>query len=234
MKKFLFIIPVLFFTITASAQEMIEISIEITEINENKTLELGLELPQEISVIEANIPSLIESGAWERVTNLSANIKTLQAKGAAKILSNPKLITQSGTTAKFIVGGEFPIVADSLSSSKIEWKEYGIIVQITPTLSSNDSIIIKLEAELSRLDYNMPVAGYPSVAKRKAASNLKIKNGSTMVLAGLIETTQGTTKKGVPFLSSIPILGLLFGYTSKTEMKTNILIFVTPKIVAVR
>ncbi|MDR3049316.1 MAG: type II and III secretion system protein [Elusimicrobiota bacterium] len=234
MKKLIFGFVLLFFMQAAQAQEMIEISVEITEINENKTLELGLELPSEISAVEANIPSLIESGSWERISNFTANLKALQTNGAAKILSNPKLITQSGTTAKFIVGGEFPIVADSMTAAKIDWKEYGIIMQITPTVAAGDIITIKLDTELSRLDFNVPVAGYPSVAKRKASSQLKIKNGSTMVLAGLIETTQGKTKKGVPFLSDIPILGLLFSTTKKTEMKTNVLIFVTPKIVQIR
>ena len=170
MKRFLsvlFLCP--FFVSVSYAQHMVEISVEITEINENKSIELGIQWPNEISAAEVNIPSIIESGAWGRVSAFTAALKALETNGAAKVLSKPKLVTKSGTTAKFMVGGEFPIVAPATSgNSQIEWKEYGIIMKITPTVLKEDKIDIKIETELSRLDYNAPVAGYPSVAKRQA------------------------------------------------------------------
>jgi type II secretory pathway component GspD/PulD (secretin) len=103
-------------------------------------------------------------------------------------------------------------------------------MKITPTVLKDDKIDMKIETELSRLDYNAPVAGYPSVAKRQASSHLQIKDGETMVLAGLIETTKGKTKTGVPLLSDIPVLGALFSVNKDYDTKTNVLIFVTPKL----
>ncbi|AKL97662.1 type II and III secretion system protein [Endomicrobium proavitum] len=229
MKKFL-ALAILFFSTLGYCEQMVEISVEITEINENKSLELGVKFPDAITAVETSIPSIIESGAWQRVTEFSATLKALEANGAAKVLSKPKLVTKSGTTAKFMVGGEFPVVATAIGTSQIEWKEYGIMMSITPVVKDN-KIDIKLETELSRLDYNAPVAGYPSVAKRKASSNLQIKDGETMVLAGLIETTKGNTVEGIPLLCDIPILGALFSYTKHYETKTNVLIFVTTKII---
>lgn len=230
MKKLL-IIALLFFAPLACAEQMIEIAVEITEINENKTVELGIKWPDELTFVEANIPSILESGAWERVTSFSATLKMLQTNGAAKVLSKPKLVTKSGTTAKFMVGGEFPVVATAIGTSEIQWKEYGIIMKITPTKMKDEKIDIVLETELSRLDYNVPVAGYPSIAKRQASSHLQIKDGETMVLAGLIETTKGKTVEGIPILSDIPVLGTLFSSTKNTETKTNVLIFVTTKLI---
>lgn len=230
MKK-LFFVPIFFFASLVYSQEMIEISVEITEINENKSMELGIKWPDEIQAVESAIPSIIESGAWERVTAFNTTLKALQTNGAAKVLSNPKLITKSGTTAKFMVGGEFPVVATGVGTSSVDWKEYGIIMTITPTITKDNKIDIKLNTELSRLDYNAPVAGYPSIAKRHASSHLQIKDGETMVLAGLIETTKGKTVEGIPLLSDIPILGVLFSLTKDYETKTNVLIFVTPKII---
>ncbi len=230
MKK-LILIPFLFFASWAYSEQMVEISVEITEINENKSIELGIKWPDEVTAIETTIPSIIESGAWERVTAYSATIKALEAHGAAKVLSKPKLVTKSGTTAKFMVGGEFPVVATAIGTSTIDWKEYGIIMKITPTVTKDKKIDIMLETELSRLDYNAPVAGYPAVAKRQASSHLQIKNGETMVLAGLIETTKGKTVEGVPVLCDIPILGALFSVTKNYDTKTNVLIFVTTKLI---
>lgn len=210
---------------------MVEISVEITEINENKSLELGISLPSEISAVETAIPSILESGAWQRVTAFTATLKALEANGAAQILSKPKLVTKSGTTAKFMVGGEFPIVATAVGTSSIDWKEFGIIMSITPVVTKDNKIDIKLDTELSRLDFNTQVAGYPSIAKRSASSDLEIKDGETMVLAGLIETTKGNTVSGIPILCDIPVLGALFSYTTHNDTKTNVLIFVTPKII---
>ena len=231
MKKLIFL-PILFFASLCYSQQMVEISVEITEINENKSLELGIKWPDELSAAESSIPSLIESGSWQRLTEFTATLKALETNGAAKILSKPKLITKSGTTAKFIVGGEFPIVATAIGTSSVEWKEYGIMMTIMPTILPDGKIDIKLNTEVSRLDYNAPVAGYPSIAKRQASSNLQIKDGQTMVLAGLIETTKGETVEGIPLLCDIPIIGALFSLTKHYETKTNVLIFVTPKILA--
>jgi len=222
----------LFFVSSAYCEQMVEISVEITEINENKSRELGIKWPDEISAIESSIPSIINSGSWERVTAFSATLKALETNGAAKVLSKPKIVTKSGTKARFMVGGEFPVVATAIGTSQIEWKEYGIIMEIIPTVVKDKKIDIDLKTELSRLDYNAPVAGYPSIAKREASSHLQIKDGETMVLAGLIETTKGKTTEGVPFLSDIPVLGALFSVNKDYETKTNVLIFVTTKLVA--
>jgi pilus assembly protein CpaC len=231
MKRILVVAALLMFCGIAFAEQMVEISVEITEINENKSMQLGIQWPSEISAAESSIPSIIESGAWGRITAFNATLKALETNGAAKVLSKPKLVTKSGTTAKFMVGGEFPVVATEIGTSKIEWKEYGIIMQITPTVLKDSKIDIKLNTELSRLDYNAPVAGYPSVAKRQASSHLQVKDGETMVLAGLIETTKGKTSEGIPILSDIPVIGNLFGVKKDYETKTNVLIFVATKII---
>ncbi|MDR2426329.1 MAG: type II and III secretion system protein [Endomicrobium sp.] len=236
MKKLIPVISVLFFISfvygqkLSTLEKMVEISIEITEINENKSVELGIKWPSEASAGETVIPSIIESGEWARVTKYAATLKALETAGAAEVLSKPKIVTKSSTTARFMVGGEFPIVATEIGTSKIEWKEYGIIMDITPIVLSDSRIDIKLKTELSRLDYNVPVSGYPSIAKREAASHLQLKDGETMVLAGLIETTKGTTKEGIPILSDIPILGALFSVQKNNKTKMNVLIFVTTKI----
>ena len=240
MKKFLFLIAALFFASYSFANQLIEISIEVTEINNNKAKEFGIKWVDEISTGElfvtngdgsAVYPSLVEFNDWVRYTPLSAKLKLLQESGSAQVLSNPKLVTKSGTKAKFLVGGEFPITVSGVSGGNIEWKEYGIITEILPKILPDDKIDIVIETELSRLDWSNAVQGFPNIAKRKAQSNVILKNQQTIVIAGLIENYKDKKSSGVPILSDIPILGLLFKNTKIIDNKTNVLIFVTPKII---
>jgi len=220
---------------------MIEIAVEITEVNESKTRDLGIEWPGVFSVNESSIPSVLEFGSFERKTAFLAALKNLEVNEAAKVLANPKLITKSGTRARFLVGGEVPFVvapqtaknSSALSPPALQWKEYGIIMEITPTVLKDGKIDIFIKTELSRLDYSfLSVGSYPAISKREALSHLQIKDGETMVLAGLIEMEKGETKTGVPFLSSIPVIGMLFGISKVKEIKKNVLIFITPKLMS--
>ena len=241
MKKFCFSVIILLFCITSLfAEQLVEISIEITEINNNKAKEYGIKWVDEISTDELFVtngegntvyPSLVEFNDWVRYTPLSAKLKLLQESGSAQVLSNPKLMTKSGTKARFLVGGEFPIAISGVSGGNVEWKEYGIIMEILPKILEDNKIDLVIETELSRLDWANAVQGFPNIAKRQARSSVILKNQQTIVIAGLIENYKDKTTSGIPILSDIPLLGTLFKNTKVKDNKTNVLIFVTPKII---
>ncbi len=240
MKKIFLLTIMLFLSSSLFANQLIEIAIEITEINNNKAKEFGIKWVDEISTGELFIqseagdsiyPSLVEFNDWVRYTPLSAKLKLLQESGSAQVLSNPKLVTKSGTKARFLVGGEFPIAVSGVSGGNVEWKEYGIIMEILPKILPEDKIDISIETELSRLDWANAVQGLPNIAKRQARSNVILKNQQTIVIAGLIENYKDKKSSGIPILSDIPLLGTLFKNTKIIDNKTNVLIFVTPKIV---
>ena len=240
MKKFITLIALLFISCSIFAEQLVEISIEITEINNNKAKEYGIKWVDEISTGELFVtngegntvyPSLVEFNDWVRYTPLSAKLKLLQESGSAQVLSNPKLLTKSGTKARFLVGGEFPIAVSGVSGGNVEWKEYGIITEIIPKILADNKIDLIIETELSRLDWANAVQGLPNIAKRQARSSVILKNQQTIVIAGLIENYKDKTTSGVPILSDIPLLGTLFKNTKVRDNKTNVLIFVTPKII---
>ncbi len=240
MKKFITLISLLFISCSIFAEQLVEISIEITEINNNKAKEYGIKWVDEISTGELFVtngegntvyPSLVEFNDWVRYTPLSAKLKLLQESGSAQVLSNPKLLTKSGTKARFLVGGEFPIAVSGVSGGNVEWKEYGIITEIIPKILDDNKIDLIIETELSRLDWANAVQGLPNIAKRQARSSVILKNQQTIVIAGLIENYKDKTTSGVPILSDIPLLGTLFKNTKVRDNKTNVLIFVTPKII---
>jgi pilus assembly protein CpaC len=226
------------------AGEMVEISVEITEVNTTKANQLGITWTNAIQAGEVSwsngsripsalpeVPSIIQVGDFARYTALSAQLKFLESKGAAQILSNPKILTKSGTSAKVIVGGEMAVVATGVSGGTIQWKEYGIKSEVQPRILPDDYIDLVLTTEVSRLDYANQAGGYPSISKREATSNIKVKSGQTITIAGLIDTQKQNSSSGIPLLSDIPVLGHLFSHKTINETKSNVLIFVTPKIV---
>lgn len=241
MKNACFVFVILLLcSISLFAEQLVEISIEITEINNNKAKEYGIKWVDEISTGELFVtngegntvyPSLVEFNDWVRYTPLSAKLKLLQESGSAQVLSNPKLLTKSGTKARFLVGGEFPIAVSGVSGGNVEWKEYGIITEIIPKILADNKIDLIIETELSRLDWANAVQGLPNIAKRQARSSVILKNQQTIVIAGLIENYKDKTTSGIPVLSDIPLLGTLFKNTKIRDNKTNVLIFVTPKII---
>ncbi|MDR3125050.1 MAG: type II and III secretion system protein [Endomicrobium sp.] len=231
MNKLILLLGLFCGAVAYSAEQMVEISVEISEINEDKRKELGIEWPSVISVEESNIPAIVESGAFLRKTNFSTTLKALETNGAAKVLSKPKLITKSATRATFMVGGEFPIVLTGLGTSSVKWKKYGIMMNITPRILTNNKIDIVLDTELSRIDNSVSVAGYPIIATRQASSHLQIKNGQTIILAGLLETSKDKRIKGIPLLCDIPLLGALFSTVNYIDRQTNVLIFVTTNLI---
>ena len=227
-----------------SASDMVEITVEVTEINNNKANELGIKWTDTIKAGEISfsgtgrdpallpeIPSIVKVGEWSRYSALTAELKILQEKGAAQILSKPKILTKSGTTAKVIVGGEIPVIATGVGGGSIQWKEFGIKTEILPRILADNMIDLVLTTEVSRLDWANQAGGYPAIMKREATSTIKVKSGQTITLAGLIETKKEDQITGIPLLCDIPVLGVLFSRKTVKETKTNVLIFVTPRIV---
>lgn len=223
--------------------DMVEVSVEVTEINNKKAEKLGIKWFDTIKTGEVSwdssnrtpaslpeVPSIIKVGDWARYTALTADLRLLIEKGAAQILSKPKLVTKSGSKANFLVGGEIPVTSGGVSGGTIEWKEYGIKTAISPKILSDETIDVTLTTEVSRLDWTNQVQGLPAISTREATSSVRIKSGQTITIAGMIETNKDKQSVGIPLLCDIPVLGHLFSRRITVETKTNVLIFVTPKI----
>jgi pilus assembly protein CpaC len=246
-KYFLLAVSFIFFNANVFGQHeqnnMVEISVEVTEIDNNKANDLGISWPDAIQSGEVawkvkdrvpevlpEVPSIIRVGDWARYTPLTATLRLLKESGAAQVLSRPKILAKSGSLAKFLVGGEFPIPVVGPTTTSVEWKEYGVKTEVIPKIDG-EYIDMVLKTEVSRLDWANKVVNYPAVLTRHAESSVRVKSGQTITLAGMIETSKQEMDSGIPILSDIPFLGQLFKHKAIREIKNNILIFVTPKIV---
>ncbi len=159
----------------------------------------------------------------------------LEENSLTKVLAEPTLVALSGQQAEFLAGGEVPIAITTYDRIDIEFKEYGVKLVFVPTVLAGDVIDLRVYTEVSELDESASIeAGglaIPGFITRKGSSHLRIENGMTFAMAGLLGEQVAYTRAGIPLLSQIPILGAIFRYTKHTREETEVMIFVTPKLV---
>lgn len=164
-------------------------------------------------------------------SGISSSIDALAEVGDARILSAPRLVARSGEEAEFRSGGDYPIpVINQDGFIDVNFREYGIILNILPVVSGDD-IKATVEAEVSNIDLATQVNGVPGVLVRRALTTINVKDQDTIVISGLVAGNLSKQTQKVPFLGDIPILGKLFSSTENRIDESEVLIMVTPRIV---
>lgn len=163
-------------------------------------------------------------------TELTSIIDLLEQSGAALTLSHPRLSARSGGSADLTVGGEIPVVTSSINGSSVEYKDFGILLKIEPTIDTYNNITARVDIAISQLDLANSVNGQPAFKKRSTVNDVKLKPGETLVLSGLITREEQETSSKVKWLADLPILGNLFKSKSFVEGETEMVIFITPTV----
>ncbi len=227
----------------------IRIEAKIVEINRTKTQELGLKYYSGSTTTAPGIFYAGQSQINPKSPNTFGNLGTfapvnaqlnlLIQNGYAKLLSQPNLVTLSGDKANILVGGQIPVpVSNQNGQISIEWKDYGIKLDILPEASLDGIITSKVKAEVSSMEWNSvnkielgTNMKIPPIRMRKAESSIALASGQTMAIGGLIanDITRDVTK--IPLLGDLPVIGQLFRSTSFVKGETELLILVTPTIV---
>ena len=169
-------------------------------------------------------------------STINATINALVTNGKAKLISQPSITTMSGEKASILIGGRIPIpVSGNNGQVTVEWRDYGVRLNIEPKVDKDDNITSKVHAEVSTLDYSNAVKNssftIPAIASREAEAVINVPSGMTMAIGGLMNTEDSKTITRVPLLSNIPILGELFKHNSTTTNKRELIILITPRIV---
>lgn len=167
---------------------------------------------------------------WGLVTEITSRINFLEATGSALTLASPRLSTRSGGKAKLTVGGQVPVVTTSLNGPSVEYKDFGILLEIQPNLDPYGNLIANISSEVSQIDRSNQVQGFPGFLTRKTDNDVTMKPGETLVLAGLITREDQQSFDKVKFLGDIPILGKLFQSKSYSGGKTELVVFITPQV----
>lgn len=228
----------------------IKIEAKIVEINRTKTDKLGLQYFSGTNSTspgiffagqsQSNTGSTAMAGNFGNYAPVNAQINLLIQNGFAKLLSQPNMVTLSGEKANILVGGQIPVPVSNMAGQvSIEWKDYGIKLEISPEASLDGIITSKVKAEVSAMEWNNPTTKIklgsnieiPSIRMRKAETAIALASGQTMAIGGLIahDITRDVIK--LPFLGDLPVLGQLFRSTSFIKGETELIILVTPTIV---
>lgn len=165
-------------------------------------------------------------------TTIASRINLGVNDGDARVLASPELTARSGGKAKLQVGGEVPIpLTGAFGATTVEFKPYGIMFAIEPTIDANDTISAKLSTELSQIDPSVSVGGIPGFITRNTATEISIKPGEIVALSGLVNSELSSSIDRVPGLSRIPLFGRLFRSDDFRNRKTELVVFVEAEII---
>lgn len=170
---------------------------------------------------------------------MSALIRALETATGTNILSTPNLITLDNEEARIIVGRNIPILTGSYAQTgttstvtpfqTIVRQDVGVTLRVRPQISANGIVRMQIFQEVSSVVPIYDPSG-PVINKRNIESNVLVDDGQMIVLGGLITDEYGDSTSGIPFLSSIPIIGNLFRYDNKKRIKSNLLVFIRPYV----
>jgi len=179
----------------------------------------------------------------KKYPGLGAFIHALSSRDGVNILSTPQLLTVNNEEAEIIVGENVPYLTSSRLDTagnptySFEYRDVGVKLKIKPQINKDGFVSLNLYQEVSKVTSSTTASGLtssvpaPTTLKRSTKTTVVVKDSQTVVISGLIKDDSTETQQGIPLLSSLPILGHLFGYRKKVYDKTNLLVFLTPRIV---
>ncbi|MGB3070734.1 MAG: type II and III secretion system protein family protein [Ottowia sp.] len=167
---------------------------------------------------------------------ITAQLGFMEGNGLARVLAKPTLVAHTGQSASFLAGGEIPIPVPSRDGNvAIQYKEFGVKLQLTPTILSNERIALKVAPEASDLDFTQGVTisgvSVPSVRTRRADTMVELADGESFVIGGLVSRSTMSSVNKVPLLGDLPILGTFFKNLNYSQEETELVIIVTPHLV---
>jgi len=243
----------------APERKMIEIAVQILEIKQRNLERMGIRW-QEIlsgpslafsqqttsnpyfsaysdigsaSSLVENIPLNDENfyGAIGIATQIQSQIELLKETGGARVLAKPMLSTTENSMAVFHSGGQLPFPVTSASGDlSVEYKPFGIQLEVLPILGDNSNIMIDFTAEVSSIDNAISVNGVPGLATRLVTSVANTQPGQTILVSGLVSKEDNASSSKLPLLGDIPILGRLFQSRTKDLSQQELVIMLTPSI----
>ena len=184
------------------------------------------------------IPQALNIFAFDPKLNLGAFLKALEGNSILQILAEPNLVTTNGKEAYFLVGGEFPVpmIQGGANSGAItvQFREFGIRLRFTPTISDHNTIKLHLAQEVSTIDLSHAVTlngfSIPALATRRAETDVELGEGQSFVVAGLLDNRESESFSKVPILADLPIFGNLFKSKDTNRQRTDLVLIVTPEV----
>ena len=187
------------------------------------------------------LPLLLSSTMTYGLSTLGSNFSTqtlfqfLESHNLGRILAQPHLLANSGQSASFLSGGEIPIVLAQALNTSIVFKQFGTAINFLPTVVGRQEIELLVKTEVSEPDYAHGVSLFgftvPAFVTRKADTMVRLRDGQTLIIAGLILHSRDATVHKVPYLGDVPYVGAMFRNTDWHDAETDLVMSVRPEIV---
>jgi pilus assembly protein CpaC len=218
-------------------EAMVQMDVRLVEVRRDQMRQLGLGWTS-----QAQGPRVsMSAGAGVEGLSLSASIASLlesridllQQKGMAFVVAEPTLSCRSGGIARFVSGGEVPIpITDGLGATDVQYKEYGVILEIRPRTDRTGAVYAEVEVELSQLDSSVRVGDFPGFVKRRTSTAINVLAGETVAIAGLVARERSRDRQGMPGLSSLPGASWLFSSSRRQSRESELVVLITPRVLA--
>jgi len=167
------------------------------------------------------------------IDNFTLAMQFLEQESLARILAEPRLVTQSGQEASFLAGGEYPYQTVNDNDVAVSFKEFGVGLKFTPIVGSDGMVTLRVTPSVSEITslVDTSTGPQPVLSTRKLNTTVNLRDGQTLALAGLLQDDLREVVSKVPLLGDIPILGALFRSSNYRQNKTDLLVAVTPHII---
>lgn len=221
-------------------KKMVYLDVRIMEFKKNALERIGIAWAQ-----SANGPAAgLRVGRFQPLvgprhfanlgTDFTSRINLMIQDGDAVELASPHLSTRSGGEATFLAGGQIPISStNTTGQSNVTFKDYGIKLSFKPVTDADNNVLIKVETEVSTIDPAVTILEVPGFLTRRTSAEVNVRDGEPMALSGMIDSNISNTVNKVPLLGNIPVLGQLFRSTEFRNDRTEMIVFVEPKVVEV-
>ncbi len=216
-------------SVGVEVESLILVDLKLMEVRRNAITDVGVKWPSTVDVTgQLALNPAGPAGSMTIGEGSTATLRALIEKGDAKLLANPKLLCRSGTPASFLAGGEFPIRLIGERTASVEFKKYGLTLNVSARSDASRQVAMEVEAIMSDLDLAGAVDGVPGILENQVKTAANLRFGDTVVLAGLMENRQRKNVQKVPFLGHLPILGELFKSRSFQNNESEFLVLLSP------
>lgn len=188
----------------------------------------------EAESVFSTLPNTVQpmSAYFGIAANITSRINFLASTGDAKTLAEPVLSTMNGGTASFLAGGEVPYpTVGSDGRTIIQFKEYGVKLNVSPRIDSSGLVRTIIDTEISQLDPAVSVMGTPGLLTRKAQTEVNVRSGETIVISGLLSSESGKDIDKIPGIARLPVIGRLFRTQNARNTVSELVVFVTPEVI---
>ena len=188
-----------------------------------------------------NLPTVVGSGVGGALgfvfgsaggsALVNLRLSAAETVGKVKIISAPKIVTLDNKEARILSGERIPITVITANGPSTRFVDANIELKVTPHVTQDGSILMKVEARKNELSQRQDNLGVPGIFTKEAATEMIVRDGDTAVLGGLYRRTARDAQSYIPFLGQIPVLGWLFKRTTRSDAREELLIFISPRIV---